>query len=54
MIVITDLINNDPMELHPTNKKDVGISATMITIVMNDKRITVIIFRPFPFVFLVI
>lgn len=25
MIVITDLINNDPMELHPTNKKDVGI-----------------------------
>jgi sialate O-acetylesterase len=24
MIVITDLINNDPKELHPTNKHDVG------------------------------
>jgi sialate O-acetylesterase len=24
MVVITDLINNDPAELHPTNKRDVG------------------------------
>jgi sialate O-acetylesterase len=24
MVVITDLINNDPKELHPTNKHDVG------------------------------
>jgi sialate O-acetylesterase len=25
MIVITDLINNDPNELHPSNKRDVGV-----------------------------